>query len=221
MSAGKGILFDLDGVLIDSGEAHFHAWRSLGEEIGTPFSRAFFQSTFGMHNNQLMPLWLGPNLDSEASRRYASRKEELFRDRVRQGGELKTLPGVPSFVLAAREAGFLCAVASSGPRLNVECALELLGLRDLFHHVTTGDDVERGKPAPDVFLKAAAGLGLPPARSVVIEDAVPGVRAGRAAGCPVIALTTSWPADALEEAHLIVANLAELPVSRVESLLRP
>lgn len=213
----KGIIFDMDGVLIDSAEAHYHAWRTLGEEIGTPHTREFFASTFGMHNNQIMPRWLGPNLTDEESRRLAERKETLFLGVVEQ--HLKALPGAEHFVAAAREAGFLCAVGSSGPRRNVETALDLLGIRPLFHHLATGDDVREGKPHPEVFLKAAAGLGLPPSRTVVIEDAPQGVQAGLAAGCGVIALITSRPAADLRGAHLTENNLAELTLDQVDDLL--
>lgn len=217
MTTGKGLIFDMDGVLIDSGEAHFHAWHTLGEEIGVPHTRDFFTSTFGMHNNQIMPRWLGPNLDPAESRRLAERKEVLFREVVSQ--HLVPLPGAAEFVKAAREAGFRCAVGSSGPRLNVETALDLLGLRSLFHHLATGDDVTQGKPHPEVFLRAAAGLGLPPGCAVVIEDAPQGVEAGLAAGCPVVALTTSRPAADLRGANLIVESLASLSLDQVESLL--
>ncbi len=213
----KGLIFDMDGVLIDSGEAHFHAWHSLGEEIGFAHTRDFFNSTFGMHNHQIMPRWLGPDLDPAESRRLAERKEVLFREVVSQ--HLIALPGAREFVTAAREAGYLCAVGSSGPRRNVETALDLLGLRPLFHHLATGDDVTEGKPHPDVFLKAAAGLGLPPARAVVIEDAPQGVEAGLAAGCAVVALTTSRPAADLRRAQLITESLATLTLQQVESLL--
>ena len=214
----KGIIFDMDGVLLDSAEAHFHAWHSLGEEIGMPHTRDFFNSTFGMHNNQIMPRWLGLNLDPAESRRLAERKETLFREVISQ--HLIALPGAREFVSAAREAGYLCAVGSSGPRRNVEGALDLLGLRPLFHHLATGDDVTEGKPHPDVFLKAAAGLGLPPSQAVVIEDAPQGVEAGLAAGCPVVGLTTSRPAADLQGAHLIVDSLAVLTLNQVEGLLK-
>jgi beta-phosphoglucomutase len=213
----KGIIFDMDGVLIDSAEAHFHAWHSLGKEIGTPHTREFFNSTFGMHNNQIMPRWLGASLDPGDGQRLAERKEVIFREVVSQ--HLTALPGAQEFVAAAREAGYLCAVGSSGPRRNVETALDILGIRHLFHHLATGDDVTEGKPHPEVFLMAAAGLGLKPSRAVVIEDAPQGVEAGLAAGCPVVALTTSRPGEDLRGAHLIEESLATLRLTQVEALL--
>jgi beta-phosphoglucomutase len=212
-----GIIFDMDGVLIDSAEAHFHAWHTLGQEIGVPHTREFFNSTFGMHNNQIMPAWLGQDLPEAESQRLAARKETLFREVVSK--HLVPLPGATEFVTAAHEAGFLCAVGSSGPRKNVETALDLLGIRQLFHHLSTGDDVQEGKPHPEVFLKAAQGLGLPPFRAVVIEDAPQGVAAGLAAGCRVIGLTTSRPADDLCGAHLLASSLAALSMAQVERLL--
>ncbi len=207
----------MDGVLIDSAEAHFHAWHTLGVELGTPHTREFFNSTFGMHNNQIMPLWLGEETSNEDRTRFAHRKEELFLGVVAE--HLIALPGACDFVRAAREAGFLCAVGSSGPRRNVETALDLIGIRDLFDFLSTGDDVVEGKPHPEVFLKAAAGIGLGPARAVVIEDAPQGVEAALRAGCPVVGLTTSRPAGDLVGAGLIVESLATLTLNQVRSLL--
>lgn len=207
----------MDGVLIDSAEAHFHAWHTLGEELGIPHTRDFFNSTFGMHNNQIMPLWLGEESSHDDRLRYALRKEEIFLSVVAE--HLVALPGACDFVRAAREAGFLCAVGSSGPRRNVETALELIGIRDLFDFLSTGDDVVEGKPHPEVFLKAAAGVGLEPARAVVIEDAPQGVEAARRAGCPVIGLTTSRHEGDLVGAGLIVESLATLTLDQVQALL--
>ncbi|MHB2020372.1 MAG: HAD family hydrolase [Candidatus Xenobia bacterium] len=210
-----GAIFDMDGVLVDSSEAHFAAWHQLGEEVGRPFTRELFERTFGMHNNQIVPLWIGPGQDVDA---LADRKEQLYRERA--ADLIKPLPGCVPLLQALHAAGFGLAVGSSGPRANIEMVLDIMRVRDLFHALSTGEDVTHGKPDPEVFLVAARRLGLPPAACIVLEDAPQGVEAGRRAGMAVVAITSSRPRAALQDATLIVDSLEELTVERLSALER-
>jgi beta-phosphoglucomutase len=115
--------------------------------------------------------------------------------------------------------GFALAVGSSAPRANVDLVLEILGLRGRFAAMSTGDDVKRGKPHPEVFDKAISRLGLAPERCAVIEDAPQGIEAGLAAGARVIAVASSRPLGELARAHLAVESLEELDAARVRSLI--
>lgn len=218
MSRPAGVVFDVDGVLVDSGEAHFVAWTLLAKELGKTFSRDLFQKTFGQHNKYILPLWLGDDLSAERCARLSDRKEWLYRTRCRE--LIRPMPGVEELLAALFAAGFRLAVGSSAPEANVDLVLEALGVADKFMARSTGEDVVRGKPDPEVFLKAAAGLELPPGRCVVVEDAPAGVEAALAAGSSVIAVTTSHSAEQLSRAHRIVDSLSELTPDSFLDLLR-
>jgi beta-phosphoglucomutase family hydrolase len=212
-----GVIFDMDGVLVDSSQTHYQAWSQLGALHGRPFSQDLFERTFGMHNTQIMPLWLGAETSEEKLQLLADEKEELYRALARES--IAPLDGVTELVHGLVAAGARLAVGSSGPYANVSLILEILGLRDCFHALSTGDDVSHGKPHPEVFLKAAERLQLSPNRCVVIEDAPQGIEAARAAGMAVIAVTSSRPADLLP-ADIVVDSLARLTIAQIEGLLQ-
>jgi len=212
-----GGIFDMDGVLVDSSEAHYQAWHRLGEEQGVPFDRALFDHTFGMTNYQIIPMWLADKADGPDVPALSLRKEVLYRDAART--VLQPLDGVPELLDSLASAGFRLAVGSSGPRANVEMTLEILNAADRFTAMATLEEVKTGKPDPEVFLIAARKLGLPPERCVVVEDAPQGVEAGLGAGAKVVAVTSTRTADALEGAHLIVHSLREVDANRMQALI--
>jgi beta-phosphoglucomutase len=212
-----GVIFDMDGVLVDSAEAHFQAWSRLGQEIGMPHPRSLFVSTFGMHNRQIIPLWLGDGLPEDEVERLGERKEAIYREVA--ASSLKPLDGAPELIRGLASMGFSLAVGSSGPRANVELVLGVLGVGDQFAALATGDDVRHGKPNPEVFLKAAGKLCLPPARCAVIEDAPQGVEAALAAGCKVIAVATTRTPAELQAAHLVASSLRDLRPEGILALL--
>ena len=208
---------DVDGVLVDSAEAHYESWALLGREEGRPFGRDLFQGTFGMHNSQIIPRWWGTALSASEVERMALRKEELYRDLART--VLRPLPGAASLVRDLHASGFSLAVASSGPLANVRLALQVVGVEELFAVLVTGDDVTRGKPHPEVFDKAIDRLGLLPERCAVIEDAPQGVTAGLAAGSRVLAVTTSRPAQDLQHATRVVSSLEQVTARDLRALI--
>ncbi len=218
LDTAYGAIFDMDGVLVDSSEAHYLAWHRFGEELGKPFARALFDHTFGMTNFEIIPMWLGDALDRDKLPAMSDRKEELYREAARDA--VVALDGVPELLESLAADGFKLAIGSSGPRANVEMVLDVLGAHERFAALSTLEDVSNGKPDPEVFLKAAAKLDLPPDRCVVFEDAPQGVAAGRHAGCKVIAVTSTRKAEQLRDAHLIVDTLAGLTAQRVRELIR-
>ncbi len=215
--APAGAIFDMDGVLIESRDAHWTAWQRLGAELDAPFTRELFETTFGMHNRQIFPLWLGPDLAEPELERLSGRKEEMFREAARE--TLEPIPGVRELIASLASEGFCLAVGSSGPRPNVEMALDVLGVREHFRALSTGDDVANGKPHPEVFLIAAERLGLEPSRCVVLEDAPQGVAAGLAAGARVIAITSTKPAAELSGAHRIVETFESVSPADLRAVL--
>ena len=211
-----GAIFDMDGVLVDSGDAHRASWMQLGEEIGVAFTPEFFVQTFGMHNNQIIPLWLGA-VTADKVERLALRKEVLYR--AAAPDVVRPLPGAVSLVRALRAAGWRLAVASSGTRANVALIVRLLALEDAFDALITGDDVREGKPHPEVFEKAICAVDLPASSCVVIEDAPQGVSAGLAAGAAVLAVTSSRPSSELAGAHRVVASLEGVTLDTLHALI--
>ena len=212
----KGVIFDLDGVLVDTGWAHKQSWYDLAEKEGFSMSDEFFYSTFGMRNDQIIPR-LVEGISSEGVDRLSKWKEQRYREIIAE--KLTLPPGVGGLLDDLKECGFLLAVGSSAPKANLNLVLERVRIKDYFDACVTGEEVVEGKPAPETFLKAAEKLGLPPDRCIVVEDAVQGVAAGKAAGMPVVAVTTTRDRAALSTADIIVDSLGELTAKNFVSLL--
>jgi beta-phosphoglucomutase family hydrolase len=207
MSA-KGVLWDMDGVLVDTGEFHFRAWRDVLSKYDIAFTRDFHRETFGMNNAGILSRLLGDKLTPELQSEISDRKEEEFRAAIR--GHAEPLPGVRTWLMRLQEAGFRQGIASSAPIANIDALVDELGLRPFFDAIVSGTDLP-GKPDPAVFLEAAEKLQVPPGDCIVIEDAVAGVEAARQAGLRCIAITTTNRAEALGAADVIVDRLDALP----------
>jgi beta-phosphoglucomutase len=216
MTNTRAVLWDMDGTLIDSEELHWLSWcEALGRE-GIRVTREQFLSSFGQRNASIIPVWLGAESSDERVEKIGNAKEVAYRRLVHEHG-MSALPGVAEWVRRLRDEGWLQAIASSAPRLNVETILEVLGFGDWFQSIVSAEDVQRGKPDPQVFLTAAAQLGVPPERCIVVEDAAAGVEAARRAGMRSIGVARNGqilPAD------LTVSSLALLDADAFEKLLR-
>jgi len=216
--AGYGVIWDVDGVIIDSGEQHRRAWEALARENGLPYSDAAFWATFGMRNADIIPRLFGV---SEPGRVAAlgERKEEIYRALLAR--EAVALPGARELLAALRAAGYRQALGSSAPPKNIEAIVALLGLAPWLDAMVSGEDVARGKPAPNIFLVAAGKLDVAPARCLVIEDAPAGVRAAHAGGMRCLAVRRAGRPDApgLEEADYVADSLVTVDVALVDRLL--
>ena len=205
-----GVVFDLDGVLIDSHDQHEAAWFQLAEEIGQPMTAALFKDSFGMRNEVCIPAVFGwtDESDHENIAQWGNRKEEIYRELLSRA-EIESLPGTRAFLDCLQGANIPIAVGSSTSVLNIKLCLQATGLTRYFGDKITGaEDVSRGKPAPDVFLRAAELADRKPEHCVVIEDAHVGVEAGLAANMKVIALTTTHPAESFGgKPHLVTGRL--------------
>jgi len=207
MPAVRGVLWDMDGVLVDTGQAHFESWQRVFADLGVPFSRADFERTFGMNNAGILALLLSQEPAAEEIQSISDRKERLFRQLVK--GNARPLPGVLDWLARLQTLGVRQAIASSAPQENIDVLVDELGLRDYFQAIVSGASLP-GKPNPDVFLEAARRIGAPPAACVVVEDAIAGVQAARYAGMRCIAVTTTNSALKLAAADIIVSRLDEL-----------
>lgn len=213
----KAILWDLDGVIADTGEAHFIAWQRLFAERGETVTYAQFIETFGMANSSILRGRLGQDAPEALIYELGQRKEVYYREAVR--GHVRLLPGVERWLRLGRERGCRQAIASSGPMSNVVAVVGALGIADYFDALVSGAFLPHSKPDPAVFLQAAAALGAEPAESLVIEDSIAGVEAARRAGMPCIAVTTTHPREKLSRASLIVDSLDALSDDAFERLL--
>jgi beta-phosphoglucomutase family hydrolase len=214
------VIFDLDGVLLDSSHCHFQAWQRLGAELGVEVGESFFLRTFGKTNDQILPELLGRPLDATEARLLSERKESLFRSEA--AGRLELFEGATALLERLRAAGWGLALASSTTASNLFFLGEELGLDRMFDVMVSADDVNRGKPDPEVFLAASERLGLRADRCVVVEDAVAGFEAAAAAGMPCVAVATTNPIDRLSDRGdlaLVVSAIADLDVEDFRRIL--
>ena len=198
------VLWDMDGTLVDSAEFHWQSWRETMAGEGVTLTHEQFMETFGQRNDAILPRWLGANVSAARVQAVGDAKEELYRKLVRQHG-LRPLPGAAEWVQSLSRQGWPQAIASSAPRANVVVVLEVMELGSFFQAIVSAEDVTLGKPDPQVFLTAAARLGMPATRCIVVEDASAGIEAARRAGMRSI--------DVRER------PLADLPVDTFEALL--
>lgn len=216
-SAAFAALFDWDGVILDSSRPHERSWERLAAETGRALPEGYFKRSFGMKNEAILPEILGWAHDAPSIRSLSLRKEELYREIIRSEG-IEPLPGVRTWLERLRDAGIPCAIGSSTHRENIDMCLTLFGFTDFFRGIVTSEDVSRGKPEPDVFLKAAEKVGAAPGRCVVFEDAPVGIQAGLAGGMKVVGVAGTHPEATLKGAHRIVSRLDELAVADVAAL---
>ena len=207
-------VFDWDGVILDSSRHHEESWERLAREIEKPLPPGHFRCGFGRRNIEIMRDMLGWSQDLRDIDRWSRRKEELYRQVVEDWG-IEALPGVRTWLERLAGAGIPCGIGSSTEGKNVLLGLRKLGMADFFRTAVAAEHVERGKPAPDVFLEVSRRLKVEPARCVVFEDAPAGVEAGRAAGMKVVGVTTTHPGGHLEGVFREVARLDELTVEEV------
>lgn len=216
MTAVRAVLWDMDGTLIDSEEFHWISWRDSLAAEGIAITRGQFLTSFGQRNDSIIPRWLGAAATPERIEKISNAKEELYRDLVRKNG-MSALPGVKSWVHRLSERGWLQAIASAAPRPNIDVVLEALGAAHLFQGIVSADDVRRGKPDPEVYLRAASRFGAAPDRCIVVEDAVAGIEGARSAGMRSIGVSHNGKHLA---ADLVVQSLDQLESDAFERLLQ-
>ena len=209
----KGVIFDWDGVVLNSAAAHERSWAMLAAEESLPLPEDHFKRGFGRKNAEIIPSILGWSRENAEIQRLGDRKEALYREILLAGG-VQPLPGVREFLAQLDLLKMPRAVGSSTPRANIDAALTAMDLTGRFDAIVCADDVTKGKPDPEVFLTAAARLEVEPAHCMVLEDATFGLQAAKAAGMLAVGVTTGHTPDVLREAgaELVVDHLDELDV---------
>jgi len=206
----KGVLFDMDGVLVDSEAFICKAAIEMFREKGINVEAADFQPFVGAGENRYIggvaeKYNLKLNIPEAKSRTY-----QIYKEITK--GQLKALPGAIEFLNLCRSKCLKLALATSADRIKMEVNLKEIGLSEKsFNSTINGLEIERKKPFPDIYIRASVNLGLKPEECLVVEDAVNGIKAAKAAGCKCLAVTTSFKREELMEADWICDSLLKVP----------
>ncbi len=202
-------IFDLDGVLVDTAEYHYRAWKQIADEIGAPFDRRKNERLRGVPRMRSLEIIVEDlpvkpaNMDE-----LAARKNAAYVEMIKQVTPADLLPGARALLDALKTGGIRIALGSSSK--NARAVLDRLGITSWFDAIVDGYGFKRAKPAPDIFLNGARLLGIEPRRCVVVEDAASGIEAAKAAGMFAVGIARDEP---LPGADLIVKTPAEIPVA--------
>jgi beta-phosphoglucomutase family hydrolase len=211
----RAVLWDMDGTLLDSADYHWLSWREVLAAEGFELTRKRFAESFGRRNDATLRAYFGEEFPLSEVERIGAIKEARYREIVRTRG-VELLPGVGRWLARLKADGWRQALASSASLLNVEAILGALKIADFFDAIVSAEDVQTGKPDPEVFLVAADRVSTSPARCVVIEDAPAGIEAARLAGMRNIGVQSSHTSLA---ADVVVRTLEELPEDAFDCLV--
>ena len=210
------IIFDMDGVIIDSNYHHFKAWREFLKKHDISITRAdYAEKMSGKINRKIIEMFFG-ELPFEQFRKYALEKEAIYRE---LSTEVKLTPGLLDFLNTLDEQKIPRAIATSAPSLNVAHAIEHTSINKYFEVIVDSSCVTKHKPHPEVYLSAAKLINSDPANCVVFEDSLPGIASAQAAGMKVIAVATTHPRNELEHADLIINDFTEINLKKIKELL--
>lgn len=213
------VIFDNDGVLVDSEPFSIAAYQRAIEEQGVKLSGDDLERNCGLTDADIiadMKTTYGADLDLDL---FSQRKAILYRE-LAEASPMHLFPGTLALIHELQRRSIPFALASSGSREKIAFNLQRAGIHEHFDHIISGEDFHRGKPDPEIFLKAAEVLEMSPERCVVIEDSINGLKAARAAGCFALAVTNTFPAENLRPyADLVVSSLESITVPRIEKLL--
>jgi beta-phosphoglucomutase len=212
-------IFDMDGVIVDSNPFHKLSLKQFCKKYGHELSEEqLIQKIYGRTNKDWIPNVFG-NLDDAKLRQYADEKEALFRELYKR--DIKLVNGLGEFLKKLDDEKIPRAIATSAPRANVDFTLSKTGTERLFPTILDDSFVSLGKPNPEIYLKAAAALGFKPEDCIVFEDSLSGVKAGKAAGCKVVGITTTHTAQELKETDFVINNFIGLdPQKLVDELFK-
>lgn len=198
----EAVLFDIDGTICDSDPIHYYAFREMllemGFNNGVPISEDFFVEKIGGKHNDDIGHILFPDWDHEKAMKWMDDKEAMFRRLAAE--ELPAVNGLHKLCKWVEDHGLKRAAVTNAPRPNAELMISKLGLKDFFQLLVVGSECKRAKPFPDPYLRALEELKASPDHTIIFEDSVSGIKAGVAAGMPVVGLTTRNPGQSLMDA---------------------
>lgn len=212
-----GLIFDMDGVIVDNNDYHFQSWQQLAAEYDLNIDRAYYREKMnGRTLSELMRVVFKDKIDPQQARSIGLKKEAIYRDLYLPFRQ--PTPGLVALLEAAKEAGIPMVVGTSAPAENVTFTLDGLDLRKYFQGVVDEHMVTNGKPDPEVYLKCADMINIDPANCIVFEDALAGITAGQKAGASVVALATSHTREELS-ADLIIDDFTNIQLEDLQKLV--
>ena len=203
----KGVIFDMDGVIVDNQDYHYEAWMKFCQKYDV-IPEGDVSRYFGMTNNDILTNIFPDNLSDKQLYEYAGEKEKLYQNLYQ--GNIEIADGLERLLISLTEKGVKLGIATSAPSTNVDFVLGNTRLHIYFDVVVDSSMIKRGKPDPEIYLTAAEEMGLAPEECIVVEDSVAGVKAGKAAGMMVVAITTTSAREKLSEADQIIDHFNEL-----------
>ncbi|MEE4197554.1 MAG: beta-phosphoglucomutase [Bacteroidales bacterium] len=213
----KAVIFDLDGVIVDTAVFHYQAWKRLAREMGFDLTEAQNEQLKGISRMESLDILLGIGnigpLAEEEKQRLATSKNEWYRENILKMTPRDILPGVQDFLESLKKANYRIAIGSSSK--NAGTILERIGMKDTFDAVIDGTRISKSKPDPEVFLKGARELDIPPEQCVVFEDAESGIEAAKNAGMKTIGVGNP---ENLPEADLVIPGLEKAEISIIENI---
>ena len=213
----EAVIFDMDGVLVDSHAAHKRAWQNFLDSVGRAVTHTELEFIFdGRKREDILRYFLG-ELSADEIRRFGAQKEFFFRQ---EAADLKTIGGVHRFLEDLGHEQLRLAVASAGSRSRVHYVLEQLRLQEYFDAIVAGDDVKVGKPDPAIFRLASLRLGVDAHRAIVFEDSVSGIKAAKAAGMKCVGIANPSRTAILREAGAdqVIADFISFPLGELHRL---
>ena len=212
------VIFDMDGVIVDSNPAHKIALKVFCKQHGYDLSdQEMIAKIYGRTNKDWIANLFGDNLTWEEQRKFAAEKEQLFREIYAE--DIQPVNGLIDFLNELKENDIARAIATSAPRSNVDFTIEKTGIESFFDIILDESHVTAGKPEPEVYLKTAEALHLDPSNCIVIEDSLSGVEAAKRAGCKVIGITTTHTENEFKGVDLVIDDFTNLSITQMNDLV--
>jgi beta-phosphoglucomutase family hydrolase len=213
----EAVIFDLDGTLINNNSYHIEAWKVFYNKIGKPFSKEEYTKNInGRINRDIFNYIFNTTLSPDLIEEYSNEKEALYRELYKP--HIKPINGLIDLLDELEKEKIPKAIATSGLAPNINFMFEHVPIKKYYAGVIDASQITKGKPHPEIFLKAADAVNANPQNCVAFEDSVAGIRSAKAAGMKVVALTTTHTAEDVHEADLIIKDYTEISLTKLREL---